>query len=219
MGLAGTNWFAYTLTIPTGLLVADGTAERDTAEALAMAEQSGDDLALDIARTTRGVTLVYQDGPEPEAGLDLLATIRERALNQRFSMTLLPIANICTARYKAQLGEIEGAIEISRAAVEELFSQGVSIWSAPTVSVFVESLLCRGSDADLREARTAIDRLAALPTDPGYVLHEIWLLRLEALLAQAHEDKARYRHYRDRYRERATSLGFEGHVKWAEAMP
>jgi adenylate cyclase len=145
--------------------------------------------------------------------------IRERALNQRFSMTLLPITNICTPRYKAQLGDIEGAIECSRAAVEELFSQGLSIWSGPTVAVLVESLLRRGSDADLREARAAVDRLAALPTDPGYVLHEIWLLRLEALLDQAHGDEAGYQHYRDRYRERATSLGFEGHMKWAEAMP
>jgi adenylate cyclase len=218
MGLAGTVWFAYILTIPNGLLMADATADRDTAEALAMAEQSGDDLALDLSRTARGVTLVYQDGPEPEAGLDLLAMIRERALNQRFSMTLLPITNICTARYKAQLGDIEGAIECSQAAVEELLGEGLSIWSAPTVAVLVESLLRRGSDADLREARAAIDRLAALPTDPGYVLHEIWLLRLEALLAQALGDEAGYRHYRDRYRERATSLGFEGHMAWAATL-
>ena len=219
MTFAGVVWFAYILTIPNGLLVADATADRETAEASAMAEQCGDDLVLDLTRTARGVTLVYQDGPEREAGLDLLATIRERALNQRFSMTLLPITNICTARYKAQLGDIEGAIECSRTAVEELFSPGPSIWSAPTVSVLVESLLCRGSDADMREARAAIDRLAALPTDPGYVLHEIWLLRLEAVLAQAQGDVAGYRHYRDLYRERATSLGFEGHMKWAEAMP
>ncbi len=218
MGLAGTVWFAYTLTIPNGLMVADSTAEGDTAEALAVAEQSGDDLALDLTRTTRGVTLVHQDGPEPEAGLDLLAMIRERALNQRFSMTLLPITNICTARCKAQLGEIEGAIECSRAAVEELFGDGLSIWSAPTVAVLVESLLGRGSDADLREARAAIHRLANLPTDPGYVLHEIWLLRLEALHALALGDEARYRRYRDRYRARAASLGFEGHMKWAEAL-
>jgi hypothetical protein len=25
--------------------------------------------------------------------------------------------------------------------------------------------------------------------------------------------------FRDRYREMATSLGFEGHIEWAEAMP
>jgi len=219
MGLAGTAWFAYTLTIPNGLLLADATADRDTAEALAGAEQSGDDLALDLSRTTRGVTLLYQDGPEREAGLGLLAMIRERALSQRFSLTLLPISNLCTARYKAHVGDIEGAIEFSRTAVEELFSKGTTIWSGPTVAVLVESLLSRCSDADLREARAAIDRLAGLPTDPGYVLHEIWLLRLEALLAEAHREDAAYRGYRDRYRERATQLGFEGHMKWAAAMP
>jgi hypothetical protein len=31
-------------------------------------------------------------------------------------------------------------------------------------------------------------------------------------------DEASYRDYRDRYRAMATSLGFEGHIKWAEAM-
>ena len=39
-----------------------------------------------------------------------------------------------------------------------------------------------------------------------------------ALLAKAHGDEAGYRDYRDRYRALATSLGFEGHMKWAEAM-
>ena len=32
-------------------------------------------------------------------------------------------------------------------------------------------------------------------------------------------DEAAYRDYRDRYRDMATSLGFEGHMAWAEAMP
>jgi len=54
---------------------------------------------------------------------------------------------------------------------------------------------------------------------PGFVLNDIWLLRLRALLARAHGDEAAYRDYRDRYRAMATSLGFEGHMKWAEAMP
>jgi len=51
------------------------------------------------------------------------------------------------------------------------------------------------------------------------VMREIWLLRLHALLARAHGDDTAYRDYRDRYREMATSLGFEGHMQWAEAMP
>jgi hypothetical protein len=29
----------------------------------------------------------------------------------------------------------------------------------------------------------------------------------------------RYREYRDRYRDMATSLGFDGHIAWSEAMP
>jgi adenylate cyclase len=40
-----------------------------------------------------------------------------------------------------------------------------------------------------------------------------------ALLAYAKGDDTTYRDYRDRYRAMATSLGFEGHMKWAEAMP
>jgi hypothetical protein len=69
------------------------------------------------------------------------------------------------------------------------------------------------------EAEAAIDLLAAAPTDDGLVIRDIWLLRLRALLAGAHGDDARYREYRDRYRDMARSLGFEGHIAWAEAMP
>ena len=38
------------------------------------------------------------------------------------------------------------------------------------------------------------------------------------MLARAHGDEAAYRGYRDRYRALATSLGFKGHMQWAEAM-
>ena len=70
----------------------------------------------------------------------------------------------------------------------------------------------------LEDAQAAIARLAAVPIDPGFVLNEITLLRLRALMAQARGDEAGYRDYRDRYRAMATSLGFEGHMEWAEAM-
>jgi len=69
------------------------------------------------------------------------------------------------------------------------------------------------------EAEAAIERLAAAPSEDGLALRDIWLLRLRALLAQAHGDDTAYRDYRDRYRALATSLGFEGHLAWAEAMP
>jgi hypothetical protein len=45
------------------------------------------------------------------------------------------------------------------------------------------------------------------------------LLRLRALLARAHGDDTGYRDYQGRYRDMARTLGFEGHITWAEAMP
>ena len=77
----------------------------------------------------------------------------------------------------------------------------------------------RGAESDVAEAEAAIGRLAAAPADEGLVMRGIWLLRLRALLARAHGDAATYAHFRDRYRDMATSLGFEGHIAWAEAMP
>jgi hypothetical protein len=44
-------------------------------------------------------------------------------------------------------------------------------------------------------------------------------MRLRALLAKARGDGAAYTDLRDRYRDMAKSLGFEGHIAWAEAMP
>ena len=212
-------WFTYVTAIPYGVLLPDATALRDTADTLAAAEQSGDDLALDLARTARGVTLVHQDGPQREAGFDLLEKVRERALNQRFALIALPVVDIHTSSEKARLGDLDGAIALARTVVDDLLSSGGCIWNALATTVFVEALLQRGGEADLGDARAAIDRLAAIPTDPGFVLNELALLRLRALLARARSDEASYRDYRDRYRDMAKTLDFEGHIAWAEAMP
>ena len=80
-------------------------------------------------------------------------------------------------------------------------------------------LLDRGAEGDVAEAHSAIDRLATLLAEEGSVMRDIWLLRLRALLARAHCDAAAYKDLRDRYRDMARTLGFEGHIAWAEAMP
>jgi hypothetical protein len=77
----------------------------------------------------------------------------------------------------------------------------------------------QGATLDLAEAEAAIERLATAPADEGLVIRDIWLLRLRALLARAHGGDAGYAQFRDRYRDMARSLGFEGHIAWAEAMP
>ena len=84
--------------------------------------------------------------------------------------------------------------------------------------VLVETLLERGAEGDLAEAQEAIDRLANLPADEGSAMRDITLLRLRALLARARGDDVAYRDLVNRYRAMAESLGFEGHIAWAEAM-
>jgi len=83
----------------------------------------------------------------------------------------------------------------------------------------VETLLERGFEGDVAEAEVAIERLRAAPADAGLVIREIWLQWMRALLAQTRGDDAAHRDYRDRYRDMARTLGFEGHIAWAEAMP
>jgi len=107
-----------------------------------------------------------------------------------------------------------------RAAVDDLFRDGVlQALGSLAAGVLMETLLDRGADGDVVEAEAAIDRLADAPIEEGLVIREVWLLRLRALLARVHGDAAAYTQLRDRYRDMARSLGFEGHIAWAEAMP
>jgi hypothetical protein len=103
-----------------------------------------------------------------------------------------------------------------RAAVDHLFREGQLLvgLGVPTTGVLVQTLLERGTDADVAEAEAAIERLAVAPADDRLVIREIWLLRLRALLARARGDQAAYRDFRDRYRDMAKTLGFEGHIAW-----
>jgi hypothetical protein len=106
------------------------------------------------------------------------------------------------------------------ATVDHLFRKGLLLgWGLPATGALVETLLDRGSDGDVAEAEAAIERLAAAPAEEALVMCDIWLLRLRALLARAHGDAAAYAQFRDRYCDMAKTLGFEGHIAWAEGMP
>jgi class 3 adenylate cyclase len=213
--------YSYGRAISTGVLLADDAALRDIEEALRIAERSSEDLALAFSRFTLGVALMHRDSPaERERGLALLGQVRDMCLHGRFYQYLLAAVDVYTARELARRGDRDGAIPLMRAAVDDLFREGLLLaWSVPATGVLVETLLSRGADGDVAEAEAAIERLATAPADDGLVRREIWLLRLRALLARAHGDDPAYRDYRDRYRAMATSLGFEGHMEWAEAMP
>jgi adenylate cyclase len=211
---------AYYTCVPAiinGALLPDETAMRITAEVLNVAEQYGL-TAFDIARSARGFTLVHCDGPEREAGFDLLAQVRETSASRQYSLTMLPTIDAHIAREKLRSGDFDAAIELARSVVDELSASG-TVWAAFATATFVEALVKRGGDGDLEDAHTAVDRWAAQLTDSGLIVHENWLLRMRALLAQACGDEAAYRDYRSRYRAMATSHGYQGHMKWAEEMP
>jgi adenylate cyclase len=218
MTQATVSTYGYGMALMNGALLPDTSALGYTADALRTAERSGDDVSLAWARVAHGIMLVRVHGGDHAAGMDLLAKGRQQGFRHGDLLTAT-MADIQIAECKAHNGDTGAAIEIARATVGHLFDSGEVIFRSPASTVLAESLLRRGTKQDLREVQTAIDRLAGCPTEPGFVLHELALLRLRALLARAHGDEASYRDYRDRYRDMARTLGFEGHIAWAEAMP
>ena len=210
---------AYTRGILTGALLADDDAVREIAEAVRIAEERGDDVALEWAHLAQGLVLSRRaTAADRDVALEVLRRAHDVQVGQR-NLVAAAMADIRIAELTAQGGEVQGAIQSARSIVDQLFESGEMFLRGAATAALVETLLGRGSDTDVQEAAAAIERLAAVPTDPGFVLNAIPLLRLRALLARAHGDEAGYRDYRDRYRTMAASLGFEGHMKWAEAMP
>ena len=214
--LASATFFSYATAVPW-ILPADATALHNTEEALQQAQRSGDDLALDLARCARGTVLVFTDGPERQAGLALLAEVHEEVVHDRFSYAMLGFMDVLRATAKAAVGDLDAAVELSRAATDQLFPTGESIWPIAT-GILVESLVRRGGPGDIDAAQAALDRAeSAMPSDDmvGMNLH---YLRSRALIARARGDENRYRELAHAYLATATSLGYHGHIAAAEAM-
>ena len=213
-------FYVYSLGISNGVLRPDDRAVREIEDALQKAERSGDDRALTHAQTTLGLALVHRHAAaERDRGQTILAEVSEVFRRRGHNLCDLPLVAMYSARETARRGDHGEAIALMRAAVDHLFREGrLLIHVAAATGVLVQTLLDRGSDGDVAEAEAALDRLARTPGE-GVVVRDIWLLRLRALLAQAHGDAAAYADFRDRYRDMAKSLGFEGHIAWAEAMP
>jgi hypothetical protein len=220
MSHAFVNMYACGYAIAAGVRLADYAALRDIEEALEITERSSEDFALGFARWALGVALLHRESPaERERGLEVLGQVRHMCLEGRFYKFLLAAVDMYTARERARRGERDTAISEMHKAIHDLFHAGQLGFCIPASATLVETLLARGAGDDVVEAEAAVDRLAAAPINERLVIRDVWLLRLRALLAEAHGDDTGYREYRDRYRDMATSLGYEGHNKWAEAMP
>lgn len=213
--------YVYTVAIPPGVLRADDSVVHEIEEALAIAERSGDDLQLGVAWLTLGLALVHRDtDSERDRGQSLLMEVREVFVRGGHYLCDLPFLDVYIARETARRADRDQAIASMRAAVDHLVDGGqILSWGGLTTSVLVETLLDRGSAPDLAEAEAAIERLTAATAGHGAMNLEVWLLRLRTLLARAHNDEPAYARFRDRYRDMARNLGFEGHIAWADAMP
>ncbi len=220
MSYAAVVTYVYFPGIPNGVLRPDDSAMRQIGDALRIAERSGDDLALAITRLTLGFVLVHrQTDADRDRGQKLLAEVSDLFVRRQYFLADLPIIEVYLARERDRRGDRDEAIPLMRAAVDHLVHEGrLQAWGIAATGVLVEALLDRGADGDIAEAEAATDRLERLPAD-GWVGPDITLLRLRALLARARGDAAAYAQFRDRYRDTAKTLGFEGHIGWADAMP
>jgi len=221
MSYATVVTYVYSVGIPCGVLRPDDSAMHESEDALQNVERSGDDFALSSAWMALGFVLVHrQTAAEHDRGHRFLTEVSEVFQGRGIRLSELPLVNVYVAREGARRGDHDEAIPLMRATVDHLFREGqLLLWGVPATGVLVETLLERRADGYVAEAEAAIERLATAPADDGLVIRDVWLLRLRALLARAHHDDTAYRDYRDRYRGMARSLGFEGHIAWAEAMP
>jgi hypothetical protein len=207
--------------IANGTLAADDRAVREIEDAIRIAQTSGNDMALAFARMALGVALVHrQTAAERGRGRTLLAEVSDVFARHAHNLGDRPLIDVYVARERTRCGDPDEAMALMRAAVDHLVREGQLLaWGTPATGVLVETLLDRPAQGDLAEAEAAIERLATAPADEGLVIRDIWLLRLRALLARAHGDAVAYADLRDRYCDMAKTLGFQGHTKWAEAMP
>jgi class 3 adenylate cyclase len=220
MSYATVFGWVYNPGIPLGVLRPDDRVIGEIEDALRIAERSFDDLALALAGVTLGHALVHRpSAADRDRGQTLLAEVSDVFLRREHNLGDLQIVNVYLARERARRGGRNEAIPLMRAAVDDLVRAGQLLaWGIPATGVLVETLLDRGAESDLTEAEAAIERLAAAPADEGLALRDIWLMRMRSLLAQARVDATAYTDFRDRYRDMARTLGFEGHMEWAEAM-
>jgi adenylate cyclase len=209
--------FKY-ITTQSWALLPDDDAMRDTAEALEIAKQFGDDFSLTNAEFTRGLIMLRHENADRELGFELLGRVRRVALEHRNLIVAAWCADIDFAAERKRIGDYDGAIELCSGVLDNEIRCGEMTNRGWCSSVLVEALLNRGRDDDVDEAQHVIDNLAATPTEPGYVYHELPLLRLNAMVAKARGDGDRYRDFREQYRALAESCGFEGHIAMAHAM-
>ena len=107
MSYATVITYVYVAGIPMGVLRPDDRAMRESQDALRIAEQSGDDLALAIGRMTLGVALVQRPtDAERDRGQKLLAEVSDVLLRTGTSPGAFYRSSTCAWRVRGPGVEI-----------------------------------------------------------------------------------------------------------------
>lgn len=208
--------YKYAAAIQNGAIEPNDRDLSLAADSLEVAQQSGDNAALAYALLNRAMALLHNDCAAE--GLEYLVKAKEMFVAEQLPQALRRACDIELARGRTRSGDVDGAIELATVVLTEQFDTGEMIFRGPATTALVEALLARGSAADLDAAQRAVDRLAAVSTEPGFVLHEMPVLRLRALLARAHGDETGYRQFAQRLATGAREAEFDGYLAQAMQM-
>ncbi len=199
-------------------LVADDDALRDTAEALDIARRFGDNLLLTNAEFTYGFILVRRRDTDRRLGFELMAKSRQVALEHRYTIIAAWCVDLEVAAESIRRRDYDTAVDLCRGVLASEIRAGEGINRGWSTTVLVEALLARNREGDREDAEKVVAELAATPTEPTFLYHELPLMRMRAMLAKADGDLHAYAELRDRYRARAEEVGFDGHIALARAM-
>ncbi|OBH62808.1 hypothetical protein A5685_22790 [Mycobacterium colombiense] len=210
--------YKFAVAIGNDAIVPDAADISLTSESLEIALQSGDNTAVTFSHIIRATALLHSPEGDQAAGIEALIAARQMIVREELTTTLRRLTDLEFARARLKAGELDDAIALARQVLDQQFTSGEMIFRGPATAVLGEALLRRATKSDIDEAQKAVDRLAAVPTEPGFVLHEMPVLRLRSLLARTSGDELSYQHFLARFREKAFAADFEGYLAQADAM-
>ncbi|MGK2879613.1 MAG: ATP-binding protein [Mycobacterium sp.] len=217
ISLACVMFYNYLPAVALGVIVSDASLVRETGHALERAERSGDDLAVQLARSAHAVVLLGGAESERDAGVALLDQLKIEVDCNRFSHGMATVIDSLQAGEMLRRGNLDGAIELARSCKDSP-AHVDDTWCIQAAECLVEGLLLRGNPGDFDEAQEVGPWLDQLAFEDGLVLLDLYSLRIHAMLARAEGDDARFHELLQRYRSLAVAQDFAGHITMAEEL-
>ena len=210
------SW-VYFCGIPNGVLGPDDSAVREIEDSPGC-ERSSDDLSIALVRADAGRCAgAPPDGSRARPRTETVGGGPRPFLRGGYVQAELPIVT-CIWHVREAGWRSRRAIRLMRSAADYVFRGESCALECLSTDLLVETLLDRGDDGDVAEAEAAIQRLAGTRAEEVMAIRDIWLCGY-GLSWHGRTATPRSTRLRDRYRDMARSLGFEGHIAGAEAMP